>query len=125
VTLLSASDLASMRSVATEAMPGTAVIQGGTLASDGGGGGSMVWASSGTVDCRIAPVIGPGMKEEEVGERIQADTQFIITVPHNASVTTDSRLIVTDENFGGTFNIEAIRERSWNVTTRVEAKREV
>jgi hypothetical protein len=97
-----------MRSVAAEAMPGTAVIQGGTLASDGGGGGSMVWASSGTVDGRIA-----------------ADAEYIITVPHNASVTTDSRLIVTDENFSGTFNIEAIRERSWNVTTRVEAKREV
>jgi head-tail adaptor len=125
VTLLTASDLSGMRSVATEAMPGTAVIQGGTLASDGGGGGSMVWASSGTVDCRIAPVGGYGAQESDTGGRIAADAEYIITVPHNASVTTDSRLIVTDENFSGTFNIEAIRERSWNVTTRVEAKREV
>lgn len=124
MALLSDTDLANLRSVATEAMPGTAVIQTSAWVSDGGGGGSTGWTASGTVECRIAPAGGYGAMESQTGGRISADAEYVVTIPHNADVSTDSRLVVSDENFGGTFNVEAVRERSWNVTTRVEVRRE-
>ena len=117
--MLTPADLASLRAVTAEALPGTAILQTQAWTSDGGGGGTTAWTASGTVACRLAPVIGPGMREEQVGGRIQADTQFIVTLPADTSVTTNSRILTA----GGTFNVEAIRERSWNVTTRVECKK--
>lgn len=111
--MLTSADLSSMRSVASDALPGTAVIQSQTFSSDGGGGGSLAWAAGGTVACRLAPLTG---SEREIADRISSDADYIVTLPHNASVTTNSRLVIS----GGTFNVEAIRDRSWNVSTRVE-----
>lgn len=118
--MLTETELSSMRSVAAQALPGTAVIQAQTFVSDGGGGGSTTWAPSGTVDCRVVPVaLGAGANEGLTGGRITPDSTYVITLPAETSVTTNSRII----SAGGTFNVEAIRERSWNVTTRVEARK--
>jgi head-tail adaptor len=111
--MLTDAQLTSMRSVAEDALPGTAVIYGGTFASDGGGGGSFAYTASGTVSCRIAPLTGT---EREVGERISSDADFIVTLPVSTSVSTDSRLVIS----GGTFNVAAIRDRDWEITQRVE-----
>ena len=115
--MLTAAELAAMRDVAEDALPGTAVIQTQAFASDGGGGGSVTWTAAGTADCRLAPIRGT---EREVGERISPDADFLVTLPFDASVTTDSRLVIS----GGTFNVEAIRDRSWKLTTRVEVVKE-
>jgi SPP1 family predicted phage head-tail adaptor len=112
--MITSAELASMREAASEALPGTAVIQSQTTTSDGGGGVTQAWTAAGTVDCRIAPLTGT---EREIGERISSDADYIITLPHDASVNTNSRIVSN----GGTFNVEAIRDRSWHVTTRVEA----
>ena len=61
-----------------------------------------------------------GASEDNYGDRISPDAEFIITLPTTATVTTDSRIIHT----GGTFNVEAVRDRSYEVTQRVEVKRE-
>lgn len=111
--MLTEAELSSMRATAAEALPGTAVISSQSYVSDGGGGGSLSWTASGTVDCRLAPMRGD---EREIGERISADADYIITLPASATVSTDSRIVTG----GGTFNVAAIRDRSWNVSTRVE-----
>jgi head-tail adaptor len=117
-TLLTDAELTSMRATASQALPGTAVIQSQSFASDGGGGGSLTWAAGGTVDCRLAPL---GGTEREIADRISSDADYIVTLPYDASVTTNSRLII---NGGGTFNVEAIRDRSWHTSTRVEVVRQ-
>lgn len=116
--MLTARELSQMRTVAAEALPGTAVIQTQAFTSDGGGGGSVVWSASGTVACRIGPMSGV---EREKGARLSSDADFIVTLPGNATITTNSRII----SAGGTFNVEAIRDRSWDLTTRVETVKEV
>jgi head-tail adaptor len=105
-----------MRATASEALPGTAIISSQTFASDGGGGGSLTWTAGGTVDCRIAPLNG---SEGERAERIAADAEYIVTLPQGTSVTTNSQLAIG----GGTFAVEAIRDRSYEVTTRVEVSK--
>lgn len=110
--MLTASELSRMRSTAGAALPDSAVIQTQTVASDGGGGGTTIWTASGTVDCRIAPA---AMDEDELGGRVAGEADFIVTMPHDAAVTTNSRIVTT----GGTFNVEAVLERSWNVATRL------
>lgn len=106
-----------MRTVAEQALPGTAVIATQAFSSDGGGGGTTVWTAGGTVACRLAPIRG---SEREIADRISADADYIVTVPHGATVTTDSRMVIA----GGTFNVEAIRDRSWPVTQRVEVTKQ-
>jgi len=111
--MLTTADLTAMRTIANAALPGTAVITGGTFASDGGGGGSVVYVAGGTVACRLGPIRGD---EREMGERISPDADSIVTLPFNAVVTEDSRLTID----GDTYNVAAIRDRSWPVTLRVE-----
>lgn len=118
--MLTAGELSRMRTTAGSALPDSCVIQSQAWASDGGGGGSLTWTTGGTVNCRVAPVGGMGASEDNYGDRISADAEFIITLPTTAAVTTDSRIIHT----GGTFNVEAVRDRSYEVTQRVEVKRE-
>jgi head-tail adaptor len=116
--VLTAADLTRMRAVAEQAMPGTAVIQGGTLASDGGGGWTETFAprSGGTVACRVAPVTGT---EREIGGRIHADAEYVITLPAATTVETDDRIVVG----AITYNVVAVRDRSWEISRRVEARR--
>ena len=112
--MLSTADIAAMRSTAEECLPGTAVIQTQTFASDTGGGGSLTWTASGTVDCRIAPVTG---NEQIVGERVTPEADWVVTLPAETSVTTESRIITG----GGTFNVTALRApRSYEISRRVE-----
>lgn len=116
--MLTSSEIARMRATAQRAMPGSAIIQGGTLTSDGGGGWTEGFTAAGTVACRVAPIAG---SEREVGDRIVADSQYIITLPAATAVETDDRIVVS----GVTYNVTAVRDRSWEVTRRVEVRRVV
>jgi SPP1 family predicted phage head-tail adaptor len=115
--MLTEADISAMRTVAEQALPGTAVIQTQAFTDDGGGGGTLAWTSSGTVDCRLAPMRGG---EREIADRIAEDSDFIVTLPTTAAVTPQSRLLIA----GGTFSVAAIRDRSWEVTQRVEVTKQ-
>lgn len=116
--MLSTAEIARMRTIAEQALPGTAVIQGGSLTSDGGGGWTEAFTGGGTVACRVSPISG---NEREIGDRISADSQYVLTLPAETTVETDDRIVVA----GVTYNVTAVRDRSWEVTRRVEAKRVV
>ena len=116
--MLTTADLTAMQTTAGSALPDSCVIQTQAWNSDGGGGGTTVWSAAGTVDCRLAPM---GATEGETGGRISADAEFMVTMPHDAAVTTNSRLLVS----GGTFHVAAVRDRSWELVTRAEVVREV
>lgn len=117
--MLTAADLASMRAVLEQSLPGTAVIQSGTLASDNGGGYTETFTAAGTVACRIAPVVNRGGAEGETGGRIEADAQYVITLPAETTIETDDRIVAD----GVTYNVVAVRDRSWEVSRRVEARK--
>lgn len=114
--MLTDSDLASMRATAERALPGTAVIQAGTLTSDGAGGYTETFTAAGTVACRVAPITGT---EREEGGRINADSTHVITLPADTAVTTSDQLEIA----GLAYNVTAVRDRSWEITRRVEARR--
>jgi SPP1 family predicted phage head-tail adaptor len=105
-----------MRTIAEQAMPGTAILQGGSLTTDGGGGWTEAFTAGGTVACRVAPING---SEREEGDRISAESQYVITLPAESVVQTDDRIVIA----GVTYNVTAVRDRSWEVTRRVEAKK--
>jgi SPP1 family predicted phage head-tail adaptor len=116
--MLTSAQLARMRTVAERALPGTAVIRGGSLTTDGGGGWTEAFTAAGTVACRVAPISG---NEREEGDRIAADSQYVITLPATTVVETDDRIVVA----GVTYNVTAVRDRSWEITRRVEARKVV
>lgn len=108
-----------MRSTLNESLPGTAIVQTYTFASDGGGGGSETWTAAGTYSCRFGPATAGQMQEIERGDRISSEADFIFTLPGTATITTNSRIV----HAGGTYNVEAVRDRSWPVSTRVEVRK--
>lgn len=116
--LLNDAEIVQMRAVAEEALDGTAVIQSRTYSSDGGGGGTTVWTASGTVDCAIAPILSLGEDERITGSKITAGSDWIITLPAETTVSTESRVVVSER----TFEVTALRApRTWELTRRVEA----
>jgi SPP1 family predicted phage head-tail adaptor len=115
--MLTDADLTSMRATAAQALPGTAVIQTRSFTDDGGGGGTLAWSNAGTVACRLAPLNG---SEREIADRVSDDSEFIATLPTTAAVDVTKRLLIN----GGTFNVSAVRDRSWEITQRVEVVRE-
>lgn len=114
--MLTSADLTSMRATAEQALPATAIIQSGTLTSDNGGGYTETFTASGTVACRVAPV---GGSEREEGDRISALSEYVITLPAETTVETDDQIEVA----GVTYNVTAVRDRSWELTRRVEARK--
>lgn len=119
--MLTTEELSGMQSVAADALPDTAIIQKQTWASDGGGGGTTTWTASGTVDCRLSPATDENARETADGDRISVQADYTITLPHDASITTQSRILTN----GGTFNVEAIDERgTWQITKRVDCTKE-
>lgn len=114
MSLLSTQDIAAMRTAAELALPGTAIISGGTFLSDAGGGGSSTWTPSGTVACRLSPISG---SEREIADRIAEDATWIITLPAETSISTASRVTVA----GVGFEVLALHApRSWEITRRAE-----
>lgn len=116
--MLTDSELDDMRATATQALPGTAVIQSYASTSDGGGGHTNAWSSAGAVACRVAP---EQQSEGEEGERLTSEQRFVVTLPHDAPVSVRSRLLIG----GDTYSVTGVDDRSWNVTTRVHVIKEV
>jgi head-tail adaptor len=114
VSLLSAGDLTAMRGVLDRSLPESCVIQGGTITSDSGGGGTLAWTNSGTVSCRVAPMRAD---EQVTGGRLSPDADWIITLPAETNISEESRIVTG----GRTFEVDAVRSpRSFEVSCRVE-----
>lgn len=113
--LLSAAEIEGMRATASQALDGTAVIQTQSFVSDGGGGGTTAWTASGTLDCRLAPLMeGEGVD----GDRLSNESSVIFTFPAGTEVDHNAQIVYG----GGTFTVTGIRQRSVEMSRRVEAK---
>ena len=114
--MLTDAELASMRSTLNESLPGTAIVQTSTWVSDGGGGGTTSWVAAGTYDARITPA---GGIEDQQGDRLQPETEFIVTLPANTAVDENAQIVFS----GGTYDVIASpAPRSFEISRRVQVK---
>lgn len=114
--MLTDDELASMRSTLNDSLPGTAIVQTSTWVSDGGGGGTTSWVASGTFDARITPA---GGFEDQQGDRVQPETEFIVTLPANTAIDEDAQIVYS----GGTYDVIATPSpRSFEISRRVQVK---
>lgn len=118
-SLLSDADLQLARGVLAESLGGSAVISGGTISDNGLGGGTLSRVPRGTVGCRIAPIRGT---EREIGDRLAADAEWLVTVPGDTVVSTADQLQVTLTDHDGTFEVLAVRANSQAVSKRLECQ---
>lgn len=87
----------------------TGYILANTVTSDSGGGGTSVWGTAGTAECRVDPMSG---NETSIAGRIDDRSTHRITLPPGTPVTTENRILVSGR---GTFEVTAVRAptREW------------
>ena len=112
--LLSAAEIADMRSEQDGTMPDSVVVHRYTTVSDGMGGNTETWAAVGTVTGRLAPA-GRAGAEGIIAERLTAAEPWVVTVPVTTTVYERDRLVVGTR----TFEVEYINEHAaWETARR-------
>lgn len=93
-------------------LPGTAVIQTATRASDGQGGQTFTYAAASTVDARLSPVFGG---EAELASRISERNAYVLTIPWETSIDADDRVVYDSV----TYEVLQVRDRTpWELSRR-------
>ena len=114
--MLTSGEISLMRDTIEQALPGTAVIQTATRASDGQGGWIPAYTASGTVAARLSPEGQLRGDEPEIAGRIGEVTYLILTVPAETTIAADDRVVYD----GDTFEVTEIRDRTpWELSRRV------
>lgn len=114
--MLTAAELADMRSVQAEAQPGTCVISRKTLTADGMGGHTETWAAVGTVTGRVWPATESGA-ERLIADRITETDAWVITLPYATDVVAKDRIT----SAGRTFEVFNAIAHDWETARRVVA----
>jgi SPP1 family predicted phage head-tail adaptor len=114
--MLSAAELADMRTVQAQAMTGTCVISRKTLIADGMGGYTETWAAAGTVSGRVWPASESGA-ESLIADRITESDAWVITVPYATDITAKDRVVAD----GRTFEVVSAIAHTWETARRVVA----
>lgn len=117
--MLSAAEIADMRSAINELMPGTAVIQTRTRVSDGQGGGTTTYTATGTVDARI-DYEGREGQEPELGGRIAEVGYYILTTPNGTSVPSTARIVYDSTTYEV---VESLVNVPWNICQRTKLRK--
>lgn len=96
--MIAAAELADMRSTVTGSLPDTAQIKRDNDDRDGGGWqAASTWPVVATWACRIEEDVRPADVEE--GDAPQADTRWILTLPHDATVLPTDRVTVNGNDY--------------------------
>ena len=106
----------STRGLITEGLSKSGWTLSGTVADDGGGGGTVSVVAGGTVACRIDAMGETG--ESSVANRISDRSTHLITLPPSTDVTTEDQFYVSGR---GTYEVTAVREHTGEFTTVIEA----
>lgn len=114
-TLLGAADLTWMRSVQEQAMPGTAIIQRGTVTNDGMGGGSVAWNAVGTAIARLYSQNSRAIAEAVSGAELISETRWYVTMPYGTQVRADDRLSIGGRRWHIT---EVNNSQDWKTAVR-------
>lgn len=113
MSALTSAELASMQDTIDDLLPDTCDLLSSTFAADGQGGGTMTWATaSASVACRLDYVRG---NERVTGGALQPFTGYVLTLPHDTTVTTAYRVL----HKSVTYSIQAVSStKSWGACVR-------
>jgi hypothetical protein len=114
-TFLNGRTPTTLRGLLFLSLSDSAIIQKRTATSDSGGGASWVWASTGTVSCRVYPAGGAG--PSIVGGALDEATTHFCRLPLGASVDTPDRVVVSGR---GTFEVTLASVRTDEASRLVE-----
>lgn len=92
----------------------TGQVIGATIVDDGGGGGTFVPSTGGTIACRIDAL---GGSEGEIAERISDRSTHLVTLEPETSVTVANDFAIDGR---GTYEITAVREHTDELTRVIE-----
>jgi head-tail adaptor len=113
--MLTTAELTAMRdAIKAATFPDTAYILSGTLTSDGMGGNTTSWGTTGTAICRLDMVQG---NELLAGGAIQPFTRYVLSLPYDATIASTNRVQIGTS----TYSVKSINAgQSWSAVTRVE-----
>lgn len=115
--MLTAAELAAMRTVEQSAMSGTAVIKRVTNTPDGTGSFTEAFAAVGTVVCDVWPA-DRSMGEPVSGGQIVSRGEWYITIPFGTDVKASDIINVGAKSYEVTF---VPNGATWQTAMRVEA----
>jgi len=112
-SMLTSAELTSMRDAIDDLLPDLCDLLTSTYAADGQGGGTVTWATaSANVACRLDYVNG---NERTVGGALQAFTGYVLTLPHDTTITSAYRVL----HSAVTYSIQSVsRATSWSACVR-------
>lgn len=115
--MVTASELAAMRSAINDLLPDTAYILTPTQTVDSQGNPVTSWGTTGTSVCRLDVIQG---REMLSGGAVQPFTSHMVSLPYDTTVVSTNRLSI-----GGTqYNVRSINAgQSWSAVKRVEVER--
>lgn len=112
--MLTAAEIAEMRSVQVLAQAGTCVITRGAMTADSMGGYTQTWSAVGTVTGRVWPARESGA-ERLIADRITEADAWVITVPQGTDVVAKDRITES----GRTFEVVTAIVHTWETARRV------
>src|SRR5690348_9738141 len=89
-SVLSATEIASMRSALETLLPDTCVYYSASITPDGQGGGTASWTAGGTVVCRLDHT---GGNRETIGESVIPANTWLLTVPQGTHLNTQMQIV--------------------------------
>lgn len=98
MAILSAAELACMRSAFNSLLPDTCTVSRYTVVSDNAGGQTQTWATVATVACRLS-TRNARPTEGDVADRMQNANEWMITVPSGTDVRTEDRIAIGSRTF--------------------------
>lgn len=111
--MLTATELAAMRTTMDDSLPDECTVITYTLVTDSAGGHTTT-STSATVDCRVSPA-GTGA-EDTVGDRVTPLNRWTITVPYDTVVAQTAKITVGLR----TFDVISVDvDRTWDLCKRV------
>jgi hypothetical protein len=117
---LTTAELTNIRNSIDDLLPDTGyILSKGTATSNGAGGLSAAWGTAGTVsyrlDSRITQSQGGGKEEVKSASLLPFHT-FILTLTHDATITTANMFKDKD---GTSYNVTSVDNgKSWNGSVR-------
>jgi head-tail adaptor len=116
--MLTSSELEYMRDSLEDLLPDTCNILSSTFASDGAGGMTETWGTVGAaIACRLDAIKG---NESIQGARLAPQHAYVLTLAHDTTIDTESRVEVGSH----TFTVVSVdEEKSWSGCTRVYLER--
>lgn len=112
--MLTAAEIAEMRSVQVLAQAGTCVITRGAMTADAMGGYTQTWSAVGTVTGRVWPARESGA-ERLIADHITETDAWVITVPQGTDVVAKDRITESSR----TFEVVTAIVHTWETARRV------